>query len=96
MVTSMMLHPPGLAPSSVHYHLHLMKSNYCFVLVLPTSFILCILSNDRVVGSNSEQSIVSQPDEVYVCTYFELKVLKCFVCTVVKHTICCMYDQLSV
>ena len=83
MVTSMMIHPPVLAPSPVHYHLHLMKYKYCFVLVLATSFILCILSNDWVVGNNSEQSIVSQPDEVYVCTYFELKSIK----------VLCMYNR---
>ena len=77
MVTSMIIHSPVLAPSPVHYHLHLMKCIHCFVLVLTTVLhicISCIFSNDRVVRSNSEQLIVSQSDGVYVCTYFEPKI----------------------
>ena len=67
MVMSMMIYPPVLgllASSLVHYQLHLMKyNNFCYGITL---FVLCIFRNNLVVGSNSEQLIVSQADEVYV------------------------------
>ena len=74
MVTLMMIHPPVSAPSLVHYQLHLMKYNHQHGVTL---VVLCIFRNDRVVGSNSEQLIVSQADEMYVCMQLKLKVLMC-------------------